>query len=216
MNCPICNGEMRIESEKVGVDSNNLPIFHRIAYCDKCYKMKDIDEEPQQQSAPVVQPKPVDLQTRLAQEELDTLNKKSDSKNKSNAIMIILILLAVGSFCAGAIFSGLFFVIVLLVYAAKVGTQMQRKEELEHLASGKKIVNVCPKCKSENITMQMVQKSTFVMHDKTRVSDNINPLHPFTHTNVKKGNDYSTPIYGNQCHCLNCGHVFAKPEVHYI
>lgn len=215
MNCPICNGEMRIESEKVGVDGNNLPIFHRIAYCDTCYKMKDIDEEPQQQSTPVVQPESVDLQARFAQEELNT-NKKLDGKENNHIAIIMLVFGIILFFIPGCQLFAVIVFIVALLYKLISIDQVNRKKELENIASGKKIVNVCPKCKSENITMQMVQKSTFVMHDKTRVSDNINPFHPFTHTNVKKGNDYSTPIYGNQCHCLNCGHVFAKPEVHYI
>lgn len=216
MNCPICNGEMRIESEKVGVDGNNLPIFHRIAYCDTCYKMKDIDDEPQQQSAPVVQQQPMNLQAQLAEQELHDIQSNRLSERTDLWIFSILIIGTILSFCLGAVFLGIILLLVTLIQGSVAGNKINRKKELTELAAGKKIVNVCPKCKSENITMQMVQKSTFVMHDKTRVSDNINPFHPFTHTNVKKGNDYSTPIYGNQCHCLNCGHVFAKPEVHYI
>lgn len=43
MNCPQCNGELRIVPEQVDVDSNDLPVFHRIAYCDNCMVKKDID-----------------------------------------------------------------------------------------------------------------------------------------------------------------------------
>lgn len=43
MKCNNCNSEMRIGTEQVGVDKNNLPIFHRHAYCDHCMIKKDLD-----------------------------------------------------------------------------------------------------------------------------------------------------------------------------
>ena len=43
MKCSKCNSEMRIGTEQVGVDKNNLPIFHRYAYCDCCKIKRDLD-----------------------------------------------------------------------------------------------------------------------------------------------------------------------------
>lgn len=245
MNCPQCNGELRIVPEQVDVDSNGLPIFHRIAYCDNCMIKKDIDVAPIIEESPIEPPQiytditddpykgygkydlvrksqppsidaSADLQTQLAQQELNTLNKNMDSKNKSNVMIVILLILTIASFALGIIPGGILFLIVLLAYAGSVGKKQNRKTELEHLAAGQKIINVCPKCKSENIEMHMVQTGGFTTHGTSRVANNINPLHPFTHTNVKKGTDYDFTTYGNQCHCLNCGNVFPRPEVHYV
>lgn len=43
MNCPLCNRELRIVPEQVSVDSNGIPVYHRIAYCDYCRKKADLD-----------------------------------------------------------------------------------------------------------------------------------------------------------------------------
>lgn len=251
MKCPTCGNELRIASEQVSVDTNGLPEFHRIAYCDTCMTKEDIDAKPIEPVAP--QPRvykditinqepedpykgygqydkirqkpkevehfdaaPDDMQAQLAQRELKALNKNVDSKNKSQVLTVILVILAIGSFLAEAYFGCIFFMIVAIVYSISMKNKRRRKYELEHIANGNKIVNICPKCKSENIEMHMVEKSSYTTHDRSRVSNNINPLHPFTHTNVKMGSDHTSVSYGNQCHCLDCGFVFARPEVHYI
>lgn len=46
MKCDNCNSEMRIGTEQVGVDSNNLPIFNRYAYCDHCMIKINLDKVP--------------------------------------------------------------------------------------------------------------------------------------------------------------------------
>lgn len=43
MNCPKCYKEMRVNTEQIGVDGNNIPIFHRFAYCDSCMIKQDLD-----------------------------------------------------------------------------------------------------------------------------------------------------------------------------
>lgn len=43
MKCKKCNSEIRFASEKVGVDKQGIPIFHRIGYCDYCKTKTDID-----------------------------------------------------------------------------------------------------------------------------------------------------------------------------
>ena len=41
--CTKCNGDLRIGTEKVGTDKDNLPVYHRFGYCDKCMFKYDID-----------------------------------------------------------------------------------------------------------------------------------------------------------------------------
>lgn len=36
MKCKKCASKMRIKPEEIGVDKNNVPKYHRIAYCDAC------------------------------------------------------------------------------------------------------------------------------------------------------------------------------------
>lgn len=48
MNCPKCNSVLRIGTEQVGIDANNLPVFHRHGYCDNCRLKWDIDIAPPQ------------------------------------------------------------------------------------------------------------------------------------------------------------------------
>ena len=44
MKCKKCGGETWVKPEEVGVDRNNVPIYHRIAYCDSCMLKFDLDE----------------------------------------------------------------------------------------------------------------------------------------------------------------------------
>lgn len=46
MKCPKCTQDLRIGIEQVGIDSNNLPVFHRHGYCDYCKIKIDIDIAP--------------------------------------------------------------------------------------------------------------------------------------------------------------------------
>ncbi len=43
MICRKCGRELRIVAEQSGVDNNNLPEYHRIAYCDTCMTKEDLD-----------------------------------------------------------------------------------------------------------------------------------------------------------------------------
>jgi len=45
MKCKKCGGETWIKPEEVGVDRNNVPIYHRIAYCDSCMLKFDLDAD---------------------------------------------------------------------------------------------------------------------------------------------------------------------------
>ena len=48
--CPKCKGELKIGHEQVGVNSNNLPIYHNFGYCYNCKLKWDLDEMNNQQS----------------------------------------------------------------------------------------------------------------------------------------------------------------------
>ena len=91
----------------------------------------------------------------------------------------------------------------------------RRLKELKLISEGKTQVKICPKCKSPNIEMNVVQASSYTLNQKTTVSKNINPLKPFTHTNINTGNSTTINNYANQCHCLSCGNIFGKPEIIY-
>lgn len=41
--CPKCGLPFRYGTEQVGVDNNNIPIYHRFGYCDTCRSKYDID-----------------------------------------------------------------------------------------------------------------------------------------------------------------------------
>lgn len=83
--------------------------------------------------------------------------------------------------------------------------------DLKRVSSGAVKIGVCPKCKSPNIEMQMVQAGAYTSQSKTTVSENINPLKPFTHVNVNQGPSTTINKFKNKGHCLNCGFVFDKP-----
>ena len=48
MFCSKCGQQLRIGTEQVGIDANNLPVFHRHSYCDNCRLKWDIDIAPPQ------------------------------------------------------------------------------------------------------------------------------------------------------------------------
>lgn len=216
MNCPKCNKVLRIGTEQVGVDENNLPIFHRFAYCDDCRLKKDIDINTDEKKTETKEDNPLDRQAVFAKNELEKLKKTNSDPTFGYIASGLVVFSSIVSFLNGDIGLGISLIILSLIALFSSLGYKARRNELQQIAAGKKILNVCPRCKSDNITMQMVQTGSFTMHDKSRVSKNINPLRPFTHTNIKMGNDYSKSIYGNQCHCLNCGYVFSRPEIHYI
>lgn len=112
---------------------------------------------------------------------------------------------------------GMIIGIALLVYGIfQFINVYERIKQLKPLANGRRLVNVCPKCKSPRIQMHLVQTNSVTAHGTTRVANNVNPLHPFTHTNIKQGNDYTSARYGNMMICLNCGCTFTEPDRFYM
>lgn len=43
MKCTQCGKELRIVPEQVGMDTKNMPIYHRVGYCDACRLRCDLD-----------------------------------------------------------------------------------------------------------------------------------------------------------------------------
>ena len=201
----------------------SIPFIISLRYCFTPPKVRPTKNDTFSNTSKTEFAETDDLQTQLARKEL--ADNPFDGSKADGICSFIF-------FCVGIIIyfypnksSSLFlwsFLLVPLCFILSIvfwytSRMVKRhREQLEHLAKGEKIVNVCPKCKSENIVMNMVQTDSYTTHGVTRISDNMNPLHPFTHTNVRKGADHTTNSFGSQCHCKNCGHVFSQPEVHYV
>lgn len=133
---------------------------------------------------------------------------------------IILFIIGVALIVGGIYFRALIVAglgIGIIVYEiVKWIDRSERIKKLEKLASGKRIIHVCPECKSPKIQMNIVQTNSVTVHGTTRVADNVNPLHPFTHTNIRQGNEYTASAYGNMMVCLNCGCTFTEPDKFYM
>lgn len=41
--CTKCNSELRYGSEQVGIDKDNVPVYHKFGYCDKCFFKYDLE-----------------------------------------------------------------------------------------------------------------------------------------------------------------------------
>ncbi len=205
MICPRCGKEIQLSDDSRFCSGCGLEFQRQTA---------PIVQQPIQQTA-IEEPKEQTIQQIAAQKELVTLNKVEKNTSANGMIGLLLVVAFVCLIC-GAFPITILLVIIAIIMGVDKSKRKNRMDMLSHISAGQQIVNVCPKCKSPDIEMSMVQTGGFTTHGTTRVADNINPLHPFTHTNVKKGNDYTSYSYGNQCHCRNCGFVFAKPEVHYI
>lgn len=102
--------------------------------------------------------------------------------------------------------------VIMMVSSAILINLKDKSKNLNKIANSNKIMYLCPKCKSSKIQMNLVQTGTTSINEKTLVSQNINPLRPFTHTNIMQGNSYTISSYANKCLCQNCGYIFDEPE----
>lgn len=121
----------------------------------------------------------------------------------------IFVIYGLAKFNIIGIVLGMFFVILSIV---KLIETKNRIEQLKNIASGRKMVSVCPMCKSPNIQIGLVETGSTAVHGVSTVGQNINPLRPFTHTNIHQGNTYTSNSYGSKGVCLNCGCSFDEPE----
>lgn len=152
-----------------------------------------------------------DIQQTAAQNELDKLRKENPIR-KMIICGVASVIFALGLLIAGIFIGFLFFAVVAVISFVQMGRYKSRMTELENIANGKQLIRLCPKCKSPNIQMSMVETGTITQQGTTTVGQNINPFKPFTHTNIKAGNTTTKNQFGNKCHCLDCGYVFDKPE----
>lgn len=98
MKCPNCGKEMIIMPEKVGLDENDLPVFHRMAYCDRCRSKKDLDGP--------LQDNPYHVENNDATKERDPFaggnwkssNTNPEPKKKISMLGVVALLLSFFSF----------------------------------------------------------------------------------------------------------------------
>ena len=123
-------------------------------------------------------------------------------------LVIISILLLVGGYVGDFL---ILFVIGLVMYVPSTKAY-ERSKELEKLIKGQKPEMLCPFCKSTDLSSERLAAGSFQMQGKTTVGRNINPLRPFTHTDIRHGNIYNENIYRTEYVCNNCGKRFTNPQ----
>lgn len=104
-------------------------------------------------------------------------------------------------------------IILVCVYGNEYLTAKSTKARMERILDDKKRKAICPYCKSPNIKQRFVKGSTTRGKSRTRVSKNINPMHPFSYRNydtkpVNTSHNYKTTYY-----CQTCGSVFDNPQI---
>lgn len=125
---------------------------------------------------------------------------------------IIAVIIGIVSLFLASVIGGLFFIGLGIYVYIRCKNDKQRIKDLEKMERGAKRILICPYCKSTDITVNMVQERTVQGKGKIYVSDNVNPLKPFTHTNIKSAPVVSTNMYGNKYQCQSCGRVFDKVD----
>ena len=151
------------------------------------------------------------IQQKAAQLELDKI-EKSDKRKDMILCAIMCFILLIISFLMKSWGGIILFSLTAIGSIIGVYEINNRKKYLTNIVQGKRIIQVCPNCKSPNIKRRMVKTGSKTTYNTTYISKNVNPFMPFTHTNVNKGDSNSTYNYGNKCHCQCCGYVFDKPE----
>lgn len=124
----------------------------------------------------------------------------------------ILMIISIGALIIGNIgYFIVFLVIGIFMYVPSTKAHY-RSKELEKMIDGQKQEQLCPFCKSTDIMSERLAAGSFQFQGKTTIGKNINPLRPFTHTNVRHGNTYNENIYRTEYVCNSCGKRFTKPQ----
>lgn len=125
---------------------------------------------------------------------------------------LILVIISIFALIGGDI--GYFFVFVVIGLAMFVPSTKayERSKELEKMINGQRQEQLCPFCKSTDIRSERLAAGSFQVQGKTTVGKNINPLKPFTHTNIRHGNTYNENIYRTEYVCNSCGKRFTNPQ----
>lgn len=106
----------------------------------------------------------------------------------------------------------LFCLIICIICISATVKRLKRIKELQKIVNGHNRILICPYCKSPDISSSVVQTGITTGPQKSRVSVNLNPLHPFTHTNIKTSAASSYLDYGSKFQCNSCGKIFDTPE----
>lgn len=117
-----------------------------------------------------------------------------------------------GSFDFLLILGGLFFLILGISVLGSLNRDKKRIQYLQNISDGKKEILICPYCKGSKIIFDTVQSGVHTSGQTASISDNINPLHPFTHTNVKTTGTHSNISYKTLYICQDCGKAFDNPD----
>ena len=125
---------------------------------------------------------------------------------------VILIIVAIIEFASGNLGKSIVFLIVGGAIFGTSTTTYERNKELEKLIKGQKPEMICPFCKSTDLSSERLAAGSFQMQGKTTVGKNINPLRPFTHTDIRHGNTYTNNVYRTEYVCNNCGKRFTNPQ----
>jgi len=201
MVCPNCNKSLPDES----IACN---------YCGNVLNQLEVQRQTGQlMTYPVAAPQMPQRTPEQAGAELELAQIKQDSTVELCYIGIIGgIIFIIGSIVGNSLYGVIFGIVILIISISKLSQTKSRIVDLKKIASGRKIVSVCPMCKSPNIQIGLVETGSTATHGVSTVGQNINPLRPFTHTNVRQGNTYTTNSYGSKGVCLNCGCSFDEPE----
>lgn len=124
---------------------------------------------------------------------------------------MILVIVSVVAFFSGEL-SFIWMLIVGLLLYVPTTKAYYRSKELEKLIDGQMQVQLCPFCKSSDLRSERLAAGSFQYQGKTTIGKNINPLRPFTHTNIRHGNIYNDNIYRTEYVCNCCGKRFTNPQ----
>lgn len=150
---------------------------------------------------------PNNIQQVSAKKELDDLKRKGVGLYIFASVLFAALAISLFS-SPGALFC----LIICIICISATVKRLKRIKELQKIVNGHNRILICPYCKSPDISSSVVQTGITTGPQKSRVSVNLNPLHPFTHTNIKTSSTNSYLDYGSKFQCNSCGKIFDTPE----
>lgn len=149
---------------------------------------------------------PNNIQQVSAKKELDDLKRKGVGLYIFASVLFAALAISLFS-SPGALFC----LIICIICISATVKRLKRIKELQKIVNGHNRILICPYCKSPDISSSVVQTGITTGPQKSRVSVNLNPLHPFTHTNIKTSATNSYLDYGSKFQCNSCGKIFDTP-----
>ena len=205
IKCPECGKEY---SDKANACPNcACPIEEALAsYEPKSYKDKFDNQQAKNSHGPI--------EEIIRKKAASTEKKELKQQNRYGNVISgwICIVLAIVCFLTGIWFGGIFFGLVGAYTLIAISNNKRRIRDLEKLEEGQRKIIICPFCKSTNVSSNLVQAGARQDPTKYRVAKNINPFHPFTHTNIHASGVNTRYSYDNVYQCNDCGKVFNRAE----